>query len=117
MAACPSLDQLRDRLGPHRVLVAGEEQVDLATALDLLADHGLVHVLSEGGPHLLSDLLAADLLDELCLTWTPLVVGGPAPRTTRTDDWFAPVRHARPRHLLHADGTLLGRWALDRLTP
>ncbi|MGN8245421.1 dihydrofolate reductase family protein [Cellulomonas soli] len=117
VSACPSLELLRSRIGPHRVLVAGDDQVDLPTALDLLADRGLVHVLTEGGPRLLSDLLAADLVDELCLTWTPLVVGGPAPRATRTDDWFEPVHHARPRHLLHADGTLLGRWVIDRLTP
>ncbi|GAA3820768.1 dihydrofolate reductase family protein [Cellulomonas soli] len=115
VAQCPVLDALRTRIGPERVLVAGDEQVDLATALDLLADRGLRHVLTEGGPHLLSGLLAADLVDELCLTWTPLVVGGPAPRATRTDAWLDPVRHARPAHLLHAGGTLLGRWVIDRL--
>ncbi|MEK8228862.1 dihydrofolate reductase family protein [Oerskovia sp. M15] len=32
-------------------------------------------MLCEGGPHLLADLLAADLLDELCVTTTPVLVG------------------------------------------
>lgn len=117
VASCPTIGVLRDRIGTDHVLVTGEHEVDLAAALDGLADLGLPAVLTEGGPRLLSDLLAADLVDELCLTWTPLLVGGPAPRTTRSDDWFAPVRRARPRLLLHADGTLLGRWVIDRLAP
>lgn len=117
VASCPTLAALRDRIGSDHVLVAGEQEVDLGAALERLADLGLASVLTEGGPHLLGDLLAADLVDELCLTWTPLLVGGPAPRTTRTDDWFTPVRRARPHLLLHADGTLLGRWVIDRLAP
>jgi riboflavin biosynthesis pyrimidine reductase len=45
---------------------------DLAT---LLAGIGARLVLSEGGPHLLGELLAADLLDELFLTLSPQLVG------------------------------------------
>ena len=37
-------------------------------------------VLAEGGPTLNGQLAAADLLDELCLTTSPLVVGGSGPR-------------------------------------
>jgi len=50
--------------------------VDLATALKLLAERGLLRVLTEGGPLLLSQLIADDLLDELCLTVAPMLVGG-----------------------------------------
>ena len=36
-----------------------------------LARRGMTRVLSEGGPHLMRDLVAAGLLDELCLTLVP----------------------------------------------
>ncbi|EUA34554.1 ribD C-terminal domain protein [Mycobacterium xenopi 3993] len=41
-----------------------------------------VRVLTEGGPTLLSSLVERDLLDELCLTIAPCVVGGQARRIT-----------------------------------
>ena len=44
---------------------------------DRLAERGLARVLAEGGHGLLTDLLAADLVDELCLTTSPLLVAGP----------------------------------------
>jgi riboflavin biosynthesis pyrimidine reductase len=58
------------------VIVAGDQDVDLAVALDALAERGLWRVLCEGGPHLLGSLAAARLLDELCLTLAPLLAGG-----------------------------------------
>ena len=62
------------------VIVAGEETVDLAQALDALADRGLRRVLCEGGPHLFGDLTAAGLLDELCLSLGPTLAGPGASR-------------------------------------
>ena len=62
------------------VIVAGDETVDLAAALDALADRGLRRVLCEGGPHLLGDLAAAGLLDELCLSLSPTLAGPGASR-------------------------------------
>lgn len=106
----PDLDALRARIGADRVVVAGEGLVDLAAALRALAARGLVRVLAEGGPHVLGELLGAGLVDELCLTWSPLLVGGPAPRVVDHPAWFTPALAARPAHLLHSDGVLLGRW-------
>ena len=37
---------------------------------------GATQLLCEGGPHLFGALIAADLVDELCLTVSPLLVGG-----------------------------------------
>jgi riboflavin biosynthesis pyrimidine reductase len=62
------------------VVVAGDEDVDVAAALDELAARGLTRVLCEGGPHLLTDLAAAGRLDELCLTVKLAVVGGDSGR-------------------------------------
>ncbi len=62
------------------VVVVGEERVDMRRALDALAARGLLRVCCEGGPHLFGDLVAADLVDQLCLTIAPLLAGAGAPR-------------------------------------
>lgn len=62
------------------VIVAGEDTVDVAAALDQLADRKLKHVICEGGPHLFGWLAAAKAFDELCLSLAPLLAGGRAGR-------------------------------------
>jgi riboflavin biosynthesis pyrimidine reductase len=62
------------------VVVAGEHDVDLVEAVEALGARGFRAVLSEGGPILNAQLAAAGLLDELCLTLSPLLVGGDAKR-------------------------------------
>ncbi|KQS97119.1 dihydrofolate reductase family protein [Cellulomonas sp. Leaf395] len=116
--SAPSLDTLRARVGADRVIVADAGvpgAVDPRAVIAALADRGLVHVLAEGGPTLLAQLVDADLVDELCLTWSPQLVGGPAGRVTHLPTWFAPARALTLSHLLHADGVLLGRWQVVRL--
>lgn len=98
-----------------RVIVTGETAVDLGAALESLAERGLTRVLAEGGPSLLGDLVEGQHVDELCLTTSPLLVGGPAPRIVRTGallhrDGQAPARLV---HLLHSEGVLLARWSLE----
>jgi len=114
-SARPDLATLQRRVGADRVLVLGDgATVDLSRGLELLARRGLARVLAEGGPRLLGELARAGLVDELCLTWSPVVVAGTAPRIIAATDWLTPAVAARPAHLLHADGVLLGRWLLDR---
>ncbi|GHF18494.1 hypothetical protein GCM10017786_60310 [Amycolatopsis deserti] len=62
------------------ILIAGVETIDLRSALDQLADRGLMRVNCEGGPHLFGELVAEDLVDQLCLTVAPLLAGGGADR-------------------------------------
>ncbi len=62
------------------VLVCGQETVDLPVAIERLRSLGHARILCEGGPFLLGQLVAEDLLDELCLTHAP-VLGGPGRRT------------------------------------
>jgi riboflavin biosynthesis pyrimidine reductase len=62
------------------VVLAGGSDVDLRMALGALAERGARSVLAEGGPSLNSQLAAAGLLDELCLTVSPVLVGGDAKR-------------------------------------
>jgi len=61
--------------GPAEVIVAGQESVDLKAAVAALAERGHRRMLAEGGPHLLAQIAAAGLLDELCLTIGPLLAG------------------------------------------
>jgi riboflavin biosynthesis pyrimidine reductase len=53
------------------VLVAGEDTVDVARAVELLRAHGLSRVLCEGGPTLLDELVDADVVVEVCVTLAP----------------------------------------------
>jgi riboflavin biosynthesis pyrimidine reductase len=62
------------------VVVAGDRDVDLAVALDALGGRGHRAVLAEGGPTLNAQGAAAGLLDELCLSLSPRLVGGAAKR-------------------------------------
>jgi riboflavin biosynthesis pyrimidine reductase len=101
--------RLRALAGDERVILAGEDRVDPVRAVAALADRGLRRVLVEGGPTLLGALAAAGVLDELCLTWSPLVVGGDGPRIAHG----APAElRLRAAHLLEAGGLLLGRWTV-----
>ena len=110
MATCGAaerLDEARELLGAEQVLVLGSHRVDLALLKEVLTDRGWSNVLSEGGPHLLRDLLASGAADELCATLVPRLVAGDRPRITQGPPIDVPLRlHL----LLEAEGTLLGRW-------
>jgi riboflavin biosynthesis pyrimidine reductase len=109
LAGRDTLAGLRDAVGCDAVIVAGERSVDLNVAVDALQDMGLDRVLCEGGPSLLADLVASGELDELCLTSSPLVIGGPAHRILAG---ASVERRFGLAHLLVSDGTLLARWVV-----
>lgn len=73
------------------VVVAGADRVDPARALDALAERGLLRVCCEGGPTLFADLVAAGLVDQLCLTVAPLLTGAGASRIVEGVRAAAPV--------------------------
>ncbi|MBA4861548.1 pyrimidine reductase family protein [Streptomyces sp. PSKA54] len=63
------------------VVIAGEGAgAEPARIVRALADRGLRRLLTEGGPRLLGQFVAADALDELCLTLSPMVASGAAQR-------------------------------------
>ncbi|MBT8240271.1 MAG: dihydrofolate reductase family protein [Acidimicrobiia bacterium] len=62
---------------------AGDDAVDLRSALDALYALGARTVLCEGGPSLNGALVAEDLVDEVCLSFSPILLGGDGPRITR----------------------------------
>jgi riboflavin biosynthesis pyrimidine reductase len=107
VASAPGLAASRDQLGEENVLVLGDDVVDLAELKLALADRGWMDQLCEGGPSLFADLLAARVVDELCWTIVPRLVGGDAVRLATGAEVDATLR---PALLLEQDGTLLGRW-------
>jgi len=57
------------------VELGGEGSLDLAGALNELRARGYGAILTEGGPHVMGELIAAQLLDEAFLTISPVVAG------------------------------------------
>ena len=94
-----SVAEVIDASGPH------PDRVDGATVLKILAERRLFRVLTEGGPQFLGLLIKDGLLDELCLTVAPLLVGGVARRiATGSGEVHIPMRRS---HLLTDDAGYL----------
>ncbi|QIZ36783.1 pyrimidine reductase family protein [Saccharopolyspora sp. ASAGF58] len=95
------------------VVVAGDERVDPRAALDALDARGLRRIGCEGGPTLFGNLIDEDLVDELCLTMSPLLASGNAGRISAGGGVPAP-RQMQLRSALHAESLLLLRYARMR---
>jgi riboflavin biosynthesis pyrimidine reductase len=106
-AESAGLDDARALLGAENVIVAGESQVDLAAVKAALVERGWTHLLSEGGPSLLRDLIASGAADEIDVTVVPRIVAGVHPRIVMGESVDAGLDLAL---LLENEGTLLARW-------
>jgi riboflavin biosynthesis pyrimidine reductase len=95
--------------GVADVVTAGADEFDPAAGIAELHRRGLSQLLCEGGPRLLGALTAADLVDELCLTVSPLLVGGDAGRIASGPPG-AP-REMSLRHILRSGDMLCLRYA------
>jgi riboflavin biosynthesis pyrimidine reductase len=93
------------------VLVCGEDAVDAALMVRTLTERGLRQVLCEGGPALFGSLLAADAVDEICLTLAPVAEAGNATRIATGP--VATPRRMHLSHVLQAGDTLLLRYLRD----
>ena len=65
-------------------------------------------ILAEGGPTLNGQILAEDLVDELCLSVSPTLVGGPSGRIVRSG--AETPRGLRLDRVASGDGLLLLRY-------
>lgn len=92
------------------VLVAGEERVDVASAIELLGSElGARVVLCEGGATLNGLLLASDRIDEWCITVAPLLVAGRAHRAA-VGEPLPDLRRMRLERVFEHDGELMLRY-------
>ncbi|HVW43670.1 MAG TPA: pyrimidine reductase family protein [Amycolatopsis sp.] len=91
------------------VLVAGEQMIDLSAALDALARRGLYRIDCEGGPLLLGELIAEDLVDQLCLTIAPVLAGAGAGRIAM-GRVSSDARRLELASVLHEDGFSMLRY-------
>jgi riboflavin biosynthesis pyrimidine reductase len=85
--AATSIEKRRQLEEVADVIVAGADSVDFTSARDQLAKRGLTRVLSEGGPSLFGRLLAHQVVDELCLTVSPLLAGAGSGRIVAGEPW------------------------------
>lgn len=96
------------------IVVCGEDRVDPATAVNAFRARGLVEVLCEGGPRLLRDWVDAGVVDELCLTVRPLLLGGDGRRIldgAGRDDGL-PLAEAESMLVLEVGDDLMLRYRL-----
>lgn len=90
------------------VVVAGEEHVVIAEALRGIRSHGHQQVLCEGGPSLFGSFIAADQVDELCVTIEPTLEAGDGPRIAHGDTPSSRGMHLG--HVLRSGDSLLLRY-------
>ncbi|MDV5149016.1 pyrimidine reductase family protein [Streptomyces sp. SBC-4] len=109
-AAAPAERVQAARKAGAEVLVAGDGAgVDPARAVAALAERGLRRQLTEGGPRLLGQFVAAEVLDELCLTLSPTMTAGGAQRIAGGPSVAVPTRFA-VASVLEQDGFLFTRY-------
>jgi riboflavin biosynthesis pyrimidine reductase len=112
LTAAAAADDARRRLGPagaEVVPVSGDDPraTDPAAVVAALAARGLTRVLCEGGPGLFGSLLAADRVDELCLSLAPQLVGGGGGRIVAGHPLPVPRAFHLAAVVAHDDGLLL----------
>lgn len=89
------------------VIVAGDRHVDVGAAMSALALRGVERVVLEGGPTLNGHM--APLIDEVCMTVAPMLVGGSGPRIVVGG---GQVRTARLARIIFREDFLLLRYLL-----
>ncbi|NIJ03738.1 dihydrofolate reductase family protein [Frigoribacterium faeni] len=117
VVVCPAaaVDTATATLGPdvaRRATVLVVDDVDgrvAPTALVArLRDHGLRSLVCEGGPSLAGQLLHDGLVDELCLSTSPVVIGSGLPVFGR--ERFDPSRLSLTRLMMDDQSALYARW-------
>jgi riboflavin-specific deaminase-like protein len=95
------------------VVPAGADHLDPVRALGLLHARGARVVVCEGGPTLNHALFASDGVDELCITFSPLLAAGDDPRVIRGPTLHPPRRLRLDRQLVE-DGFVFSRYLVAR---
>ena len=120
VVVCPeaAVASVRTALGPAvaeaaTVLTLPHDEtrrLDPAAVVARLRDHGLRSLVCEGGPSLAGQLLRDGLVDELCLTTSPVVVGSGLPALGQ--ERFDASRLELVQLLRDAESALYARWTV-----
>ena len=117
VVVCPAgaTDAVAASLGPAvaeaaTVLVVDDVdgRLDPSTVLRRLRDHRLLSLVCEGGPSLAGQFLRDGLVDELCLSTSPVVIGSGLPVFGR--ERFDPARLSLSQLLKDDHDALYARW-------
>ena len=94
-------------------VIASKAYIDAVALRRALEARGLHRILCEGGPSLFGDLAAAGVVDELCISLTPILAGPSGRRVIGGSAWEgvdpSPMRLLG---LLEEDGALFCRYRL-----
>ncbi|HZY75652.1 MAG TPA: pyrimidine reductase family protein [Jatrophihabitantaceae bacterium] len=96
------------------VVVCGDSDVDFPAARAALVERGLTRILSEGGPTLFAEMARAGVVDELCLSVTPLLTGPGARRIVAGQLWPGEPLRLALTGLLEEHGALFCRYRVRR---
>lgn len=113
-SACRPMVLTGSTVDPARLAKAREhadvvvlDDTDADTIVAALVQRKLTRIVCEGGPRLLRDLVAADLVDEADITVSPVFAGTePSP----TSPALPAVTQFRLAHVLHGEDTLMMRY-------
>ncbi|MFJ8536063.1 pyrimidine reductase family protein [Streptomyces sp. NPDC093591] len=108
-AAAPDRIAAAEKAGAQVVIAGDGVGVDPVRAVQALAELGHTRLLTEGGPRLLGQLVAAGVLDELCLTISPMLTAGDAQRIAGGPSVAVPKRFELVS-LLEEEGFLFSRY-------
>lgn len=81
-----------EKAGVHVVTAGTGAGADPARVVQALGERGLTRLLTEGGPRLLGQFVAAGVLDEMCLTLSPTLTAGDAQRIAGGPSLAVPER-------------------------
>jgi len=94
------------------VIVCGQAEIDFPAVIAVLAARGLRRVVCEGGPTLFASMADEGLIDELCVSVSPLLSGPGPGRLSAGVEW--PHGHGlRLTGLLEEDGALFTRYRVE----
>jgi riboflavin biosynthesis pyrimidine reductase len=91
------------------VAICGDDAVDPMLARQALEERGHTRILSEGGPLTFADLARGGVVDELCLSLSPLLVG-PGPTRIVSGELWQDAAPLSLTSLLEEDGALFLRY-------
>jgi 5-amino-6-(5-phosphoribosylamino)uracil reductase len=87
------------------------QEISLHQVVDLLRERGLNQILTEGGAQLLAQCLKQQVLDELCLTLSPTLVGSISPSLISGQDLESTFEIS---HVLADADTVMVRYLLSQ---